>query len=46
MSVDIKSKLKELEGETFYTKKMIPFAYTFISESTIHISGRKAYNIS
>ena len=46
MSVDIKSKLKELEGETFYTKKMIPFAYTFISESTVHISGRKAYNIS
>ena len=46
MSVDIKNKLKELEGETFYTKKLIPFAYTFISESTVHISGRKAYNIS
>ena len=46
MSVDIKNKLKELEGETFYTKKRIPFTYKIISESTVRISERKAYNIS
>ena len=46
MSVDIKSKLKELEGKIFYTKKRIPFAYKFISESTVRISDRKTYNIS
>ena len=42
----IKSKLKEWEGETFYTKSNIPFAYQFTSETTIHIIGRKPYNIS
>lgn len=46
MSVDIKRKLKELEGEIFYTKKRIPFSYKFISESTVRICEKKAYNIS
>ena len=46
MNSDIKSKLKKWEGEIFYTKKRIPFVYNFISENTIRISERKAYNIS
>ena len=46
MNVGIQEKLRELEGETFYTKKGIPFTYQFISESTIHISKRRPHNIS
>ena len=46
MNVDVRGKLKELEGETFYTRKKIPFVYKFISESTVRIAERKHYNIS
>lgn len=46
MNIDIKSKLIELEGETFYTQRKIPFTYKFVSKNAICISERKAYNIS
>ena len=46
MNIDSKRKLKELEGETFYTIKGIPFTYQFVSENAIRICERKPYNIT
>lgn len=46
MNTDLISRLKRLEGETFYTKTGKPFEYRFASEGVIHISGRKPYGIS
>lgn len=45
MSIDIKSKLKQLEGETFYTVKGLPFTYRFVTENAIK-TDRTDYNIS
>lgn len=45
MNIDIKSKLKELEGETFYTVTGKPYTYEFLSENVIK-SSRARYHIS
>ena len=44
MSIDVKSKLKELEGETFYTITGLPYTYEFVGENIIKPS-RTNYNI-
>ncbi len=38
MGIDIKEKLKQLEGKTFNTVTGKEFVYTFVSESTIKVS--------
>lgn len=45
MNIDIKSKLKELEGEIFYTVTGKPYTYKFVCENVIKPSRAK-YNIS
>lgn len=44
--MNIKQKLKELEGEIFYTKSKIPFTYHFANENAIQINDRKPYHLS
>lgn len=38
MSIDIKGKLKSLEGETFHTVTGLSFTYSFANENTIKVS--------
>ena len=44
MDINVRSKIKSLEGETFYTVTGKPFTYKFASENTIKPS-RTNYNI-
>lgn len=44
MDINVRSKIKSLEGETFYTVTGKPFTYEFASENTIKPS-RTNYNI-
>ena len=44
MNINLKSKLKELEGKVFYTVTGKPYTYKFVNESIIK-TNRTNYNI-